>query len=102
MGLSLNGTAWQDGNYMSGTFFSGVAFDGTFTGTKKGAPVGVGGIAELPEAARAPLEAGRTPLEAGASSGPGAAMLAGIAAAVLAGVASIGGAAWYARRRYSS
>ena len=51
---------------------------------------GVGGIAELTEAAQAPLEAE-------SASGPGAALL--VAAGVLAGVASIGGAAWYARRR---
>ena len=61
--------------------------------------VGVGGIAELPEAARSPLEAGRTPLEASASSGPGAAMMAGVAAGVLAGVASIAGVGLYVRRR---
>ena len=68
---------------------------GTFSDSGSASCVGlaVGGIAELPEAARAPLEAG-------ASSGPGAALL--VAAGVLAGVASIGGAAWYARRRWAS
>ena len=68
------------------------------TGTK---PVG-GIVEELPEVARAPLEAGRTPLEASASSGPSAAMLAGVAVAVLVGVAWMGVAAWYVRRRLHS
>ena len=54
----------------------------------------VGGVAELPEVARAPLEAGD-------SSGPGAAMLASVTAGVLAGAASISGAVWYTRRRLS-
>ena len=55
-------------------------------------PIPVGGIAELPEAARAPLQAS-------GSSGPSAATVASVAAGVLAGAASIGGAAWYVRRR---
>ena len=54
-------------------------------------PKGVGGIAELPEVAAAPLEAE-------GASGPSAAVLAGVAAAA-AGAAALGGAAWYARRR---
>ena len=54
----------------------------------------VGGIVEeLPDAAG-------TPLEADGSSGPSAGVLAAIVAgAVLAGAVSLGGAAWYARRR---
>ena len=48
----------------------------------------VGGIAELPEVAGAPLETG-------GSSGPSAGMLAGVAASAVA----LGGAAWYTRRR---
>ena len=54
----------------------------------------VGGIAELPEIARAPLETD-------GSSGVGAGVLAGaIAGAVLVGGVTLGGAAWYARRRW--
>lgn len=52
---------------------------------------GVGGIAELPDVAG-------TPLEAGGSSGPGAGVLAGVAAVVTAGAVALGGAAWYVRR----
>ena len=54
----------------------------------------VGGIAEVPEVAGAPLEAE-------GSSGPSAGMLAGFVAAVAAGAAVLGGAASYARRRGS-
>ena len=58
-------------------------------------PPGVGGIAELPEAAE-------TPLEAVGSSGPSAGVLAGaVVGAVALGVLALGGAAWYARRRRS-
>lgn len=54
---------------------------------------GVGGIAELPEAARAPLEAP-------ASSGADAGLLAGIiGGAVAAGSVALVGAAWYVRGR---
>ncbi len=52
----------------------------------------VGGIVELPEVAGAPLEAPD-------SSGSNAGLLAGIAAAIAAGTVTLGGAAWYARRR---
>ena len=52
----------------------------------------VGGIAELPEVAGAPLETV-------GSSGPSAGLLAGVAVAVTAASSSLGGAAWYARRR---
>lgn len=52
----------------------------------------VGGIAELPDAAEAPLEAPD-------SSGGNAGLLAGLASAVAAGVLILGGAAWYVRRR---
>ena len=62
--------------------------------TATATPIPVGGIAELPDVARAPLQAGD-------SSGPGAAMLAGVTAGVLASAASIGGAVWYTRRRLS-
>ena len=55
----------------------------------------VGGIAELPDVAS-------TPLEAEGSSGPGAGLVAGIAAAVAAGALALGGAAWYAGRRIGS
>ena len=54
----------------------------------------VGGIAELPEVAGAPLETG-------GSSGGNAGVLAGVAGAVAAGAVAMGGAAWYARRRRS-
>ena len=54
-------------------------------------PVGVGGIAELPEVAG-------TPQEAPDASGPSAGLLAGIAGAA-AGAVALGGAAWWARRR---
>ena len=52
----------------------------------------VGGIAELPDVAAAPVEAG-------GSSGPGVALVAAIAGAV---VIALSGAAWYARRWWSS
>ena len=53
----------------------------------------VGGVAELPEEARALLQTD-------GSSGAGAGVLAGaIAGAVLVGGVTLGGAAWYARRR---
>ena len=55
----------------------------------------VGGVAELPEVATSPLETD-------GSSGTSAGVLAGtIAVAVLVGSVSLGGAAWYARRRLS-
>ena len=53
---------------------------------------GVGGVAELPEVAGAPLEAPE-------SSGSNAGLLAGLIAAVVAGAVALGGAAWYMRRR---
>ena len=52
----------------------------------------VGGIAELPEVAGAPLETG-------GSSGGSAGVLAGLAGAVAAGAVAVGSAAWYTRRR---
>ena len=56
----------------------------------------VGGIAELPEGAG-------TPLETDGSSGSSAGVLTGvIAGAALVGGVTLGGAAWYARRRLSS
>jgi len=54
---------------------------------------GVGGSAELPDVADAPLEMPD-------SSGPGAGVTAGIVGAVAAGAIAVGGAAWYARRRW--
>ena len=56
------------------------------------APASVGGIAELPEVAG-------TSLETDGSSGAGAGLLAGIVAAIAAGTVTLGGAAWYTRRR---
>ena len=53
---------------------------------------GIGGIAELPEVAEAPLDAT-------GSSGGNAGLLAGVIIAVVAGVVALGGAAWYVRRR---
>ena len=55
-------------------------------------PLGVGGVAELPEVAG-------TPLDGPSSSGLNVALLATIAAVVATGVVSLGGAAWYARWR---
>ena len=55
---------------------------------------GVGGVAELPEGAGAPLQ------ETG-SSGSNAGLIAGLIAAVVAGAVALGGAAWYARRRWA-
>ena len=52
----------------------------------------VGGVAELPEAAEAPLQA------TGSSSG-NAGLIAGLIAAVVVGAVALGGAAWYVRRR---
>ena len=54
----------------------------------------VGGVAELPEVAG-------TPLEATDSSGSNTGLIAGIVAAIAAGSATLGGAAWYARRRWA-
>ena len=54
-------------------------------------PPPVGGVAELPEVAGAPLETS-------GSAGPGAAVLAGVAAGIAAGAVALGGAAWWARR----
>ena len=53
---------------------------------------GVGGIAELAEAAG-------TPLAAPDSSGTSTSLIAGVLAAVAAGVVALGGAAWYTKRR---
>ena len=61
-------------------------------GGDAGCPVGVGGIAELPDV-RQERQGTRE------SSGPSASSLAGIIAAGTAGVVSLGGAAWYAKRR---
>ena len=52
----------------------------------------VGGVAELPEVAGAPLQAT-------GSSGGNAGLLAGLIAVVVAGAVALGGAAWYVRRR---
>ena len=54
----------------------------------------VGGGADLPEVAG-------TPLEAPDSSGSNTGLLAGIVAAIAAGTVTLGGAAWYARRRWA-
>ena len=56
----------------------------------------VGGVAELPEVAGTPLETD------GSSGAASAGVFAGIAGAVLVGGISLGGAAWYARRRLIS
>ena len=53
----------------------------------------VGGVAELPEVAG-------TPLEAHESSASSTGLLASLAAAVASGTFALGGAAWYARRRW--
>lgn len=55
--------------------------------------LGIGGIAELPDVDVAPLEAGD-------SSGLNTGAVAGIAGAVAAIAVTLGGAAWYARRRW--
>ena len=55
----------------------------------------VGGVAELAEAEGAPLEA---PDSSGSNTG----LIAGIVAAIATGGVSLGGAAWYARRRLTS
>lgn len=54
----------------------------------------VGGIAELPEVAG-------TPLEAPDSSGSNTGLIAGIVAFIAAGTVTLGGGAWYARRRWA-
>ena len=61
----------------------------------------VGGIAELPRLDGGQAEAEGAPLEAGGSSGPSVSFLAGVAAAITTGAIALGGAAWYARRRWS-
>ena len=53
---------------------------------------GVGGVAELAEAAG-------TPLAAPDSSGSNTGLIAGIVAAIAAGTVALGGAAWYTKRR---
>ena len=53
---------------------------------------GVGGVAELPEVAGAPLQGT-------GSSGSNAGLIAGVIAAVVSGAVALGGAAWYVRRR---
>lgn len=53
----------------------------------------VGGIAELPDVDTASLQVAD-------SSGPGAGAVVGVVAAVAAGALALGGAAWYARRRW--
>lgn len=59
------------------------------------APTGsVGGIAELPNAAGAPLDAN------GGGSGAGAWLIAVLAAAASAGAVALASAGWYARRRW--
>lgn len=55
--------------------------------------VAVGGIAELPDVAG-------TALEEGDSSGSSAGLVGAVAAAALAGALVLGGAAWYARKRW--
>ena len=55
----------------------------------------IGGVAELPEVTG-------TPLETTGSSGSSTGLLAGIVAAIAAGTVALGGAAWYARRRWLS
>ena len=64
----------------------------TFTPTPTATPIPVGGIAKLPAVATAPLEA--------SSSSVGTGLVAGIVAALAVGVLAMGGAAWYARRRW--
>ena len=59
---------------------------------KTQAELGVGGIAELAESAG-------TPLEALDSSSTNTGLIAGIVAAIAAGTVTLGGAAWYTRRR---
>ena len=54
---------------------------------------GVGGIAELPEVAGAPLD---IPGESSGNMG----VLVGLAASSAAGLLALGGVAWYARRRW--
>ena len=58
------------------------------------APAVVGGIAELPEVAGTPLD---TPDSSGSNIG----LLATVAGAIAAGALALGGAAWYARRRWA-
>ena len=57
------------------------------------AVAGVGGIAELPQLERAPLEANASDVNGG--------LVAGTVAAAAAGVLALGGAAWYAKRRFT-
>jgi hypothetical protein len=58
-----------------------------------GGSLAVGGIAELPEMDGAPLATS-------GSSGPSGGVLAGTAAALVMAALALGGAAWYARRRW--
>ena len=58
-----------------------------------GGSLAVGGIAELPEIDGALLQTS-------GSSGPSAGVLAGMAVALAMGALTLGGAAWYARRRW--
>ncbi len=74
----------------------GIAVVSTPWGSTGGAAyvfqdLSVGGVAELPDVAAAPLEAD-------GSSGTSAGVVAGVVAAA-AGVLVLGGAGWYARQR---
>ncbi|MDP3768314.1 MAG: hypothetical protein Q8S13_09885, partial [Dehalococcoidia bacterium] len=53
----------------------------------------VGGIAET-------ADSERTPVDASGSPGANAGLVAGVAAALALGAVALGGAAWYARRRW--
>lgn len=91
---SVTLTAAQQQDLQDELYYVNIHSDDCLGGEIRGQifQASVGGVAELPEVAEAPLET------TGSSSGS-AGLLAGVIAAVVAGAAALGGAVWYVRRR---
>ena len=90
-------TDQQEADLLAGLWYVNVHTSHSFLGEIRGQilQAGVGGIAELPEEAR-------TPAETASSTGPNAGLATGVVAAIAAGTVTLGGAAWYARRRWQN
>ena len=103
-GVIIDGVTGEFSGYAWGESIGWISFSCTNTAscgivdygvrTVGAKPPPVGGIADLPEVAG-------TPLETGGSSGPSTTLLASLAGAIAAGTLALGGAAWYARRRWA-
>ena len=101
-GVTIDSVTGEFSGYAWGENIGWISFSCTNTSScgtvdygvrTAGAAPPVGGVAELPEVAAAPLDAEQP-------SGPNTAVLAAVAGAVLAaGTVALSGAAWYARRR---